>query len=790
LFRLTPEATPVLTTLVSFDGLNGWWPFQQGVIETSNGVFAGTTSFGGEQGLGTAYQWSENGIVVLHQFDGVSGELPNATLMKASDGALYGTAFGPQGGVIYRLVSDQPEASLLLAPASAIYGGTTTLVATLTASGSAISGAEISFSLNGAALGSALTDASGIASLAGVSVAGIGAGPYPGVVAASFAGNDVVAAAEATGDLVIARATPVVAVQSATFTYDGEAHPAVATATGVAGEPLGPLTITYNGNAASPIDPGTYEAVASFAGDDNYAPASATAVITIVPAPAGLSGLVAAYGFNEGGGTIAGDASGRGHEGRIKQAQWTAGGRFGGALDFDGVNDWVTVRDANALNIRNAITIEAWVNPRSLSGWNTIVLKESDDGLAYALYANNWLPQPAGYVRVSGADRAVAGPEPLRLNVWSHLAMTYNGSMMRLFVNGVEVRRRSLTGRISSSDKRLRIGGNSVWGEYFDGLIDEVRLYGRALSVSEIQRDMNMPVAFEGAAPSVAIDSPVDGSVLSGLPAVQVTATDNFGISNVQLQANGSDIGSAMVEAPYSTRLDLASGTYVLTAVARDLAGNVAVSAPVRVTIENAPVAAYDFDEDSGPAVVDGSGRNNHGSMSAGVSRRLDARRGRVLSFNGSGGLVTVADADSLDLTADMTLEAWVRPTALGSWRTVILKEGDGLSYSLYADDDVPGPSGYVRINDVDRAVLGRERIRLFDWTHLAMTYDGAMLRLFVNGEEVASRPQTGAAEVSDRELRIGGNTVWGEWFQGQIDSVRIYPVAIGEAQIKADMQR
>ena len=78
--------------------------------------------------------------------------------------------------------------------------------------------------------------------------------------------------------------------------------------------------------------------------------------------------------------------------------------------------------------------------------------------------------------------------------MWIHLAGTYDGSMLRLYRNGVEVARQAQSGPIATSSGVLRIGGNSLWGEYFMGRIDEVRIYKRALSPSEIQDDMNTPV--------------------------------------------------------------------------------------------------------------------------------------------------------------------------------------------------------------------------------------------------------------------------------------------------------
>ena len=78
--------------------------------------------------------------------------------------------------------------------------------------------------------------------------------------------------------------------------------------------------------------------------------------------------------------------------------------------------------------------------------------------------------------------------------MWSHVATTYDGATLRLFVNGAQVASRAATGSITVSSGALRIGGNAIWSEYFKGLIDEVRVYNRALSVVELQADMNAPV--------------------------------------------------------------------------------------------------------------------------------------------------------------------------------------------------------------------------------------------------------------------------------------------------------
>jgi hypothetical protein len=80
------------------------------------------------------------------------------------------------------------------------------------------------------------------------------------------------------------------------------------------------------------------------------------------------------------------------------------------------------------------------------------------------------------------------------LNTWTHVAMTYDGTTLRLFVNGLQVRASVVGGPMPVSGQPLRIGGNSVWGEYFRGMIDEVRIYNRALTAAEIALDMNTPI--------------------------------------------------------------------------------------------------------------------------------------------------------------------------------------------------------------------------------------------------------------------------------------------------------
>ena len=281
--------------------------------------------------------------------------------------------------------------------------------------------------------------------------------------------------------LVTATASDDVGVAGVQFKIDGQALGAERTSP--------PYSVTWNTTTASNAS----HVVSAVARDAAGNQSEAQVDVTVSNTSQNPAGLVAAYGFNQGSGVQVADASGQGNTGTISSATWTTTGKFGGALSFNGISAWVTVADAASLDLTTGMTIEAWVNPTSGTGWRTVVLKEGTNSLAYSLYSANNASRPAGFVHTN-ADQGLNGTAAVPLSAWTHLAMTYDGATLRMFVNGVQVSSRAVTGNTMTTAGALRIGGNSVWGEYYKGAIDELRIYNRALTAAEIQTDMTTPI--------------------------------------------------------------------------------------------------------------------------------------------------------------------------------------------------------------------------------------------------------------------------------------------------------
>lgn len=202
------------------------------------------------------------------------------------------------------------------------------------------------------------------------------------------------------------------------------------------------------------------------------------------------SGLIGVWHFDEGEGTIAFDSTAYGNDGALVNMgpeSWVEG-MFGYALDFDGVDDYIDVSGGHFFDIYD-FTIEAWIYPHGAIGTMNIWTK-SDDNEGYALIIKDGQLGFSIGLGISSVTFLVDSVSP---DSWHHCAVTYDRIdaetvQIKMFIDG------EFTGGLLSLsvdyvplDLGPRIGAGLSGGGLFDGLIDEVHFWNRALTVEEIE---------------------------------------------------------------------------------------------------------------------------------------------------------------------------------------------------------------------------------------------------------------------------------------------------------------
>ncbi len=224
------------------------------------------------------------------------------------------------------------------------------------------------------------------------------------------------------------------------------------------------------------------------------ASAAATSATTL-PAPVATAPL-AWYRFDETAGTAAADASGSGRTATLQNgAGWTAG-RIGGAMSLGGSGQYASL-PAGVVSTLGDFTVATWVRVGSTSSWTRIF--DFGRGTSVNMFLTpraGASPYPVRFAITTGgagAEQRISGSASLPTGVWKHVAVTLRGTVGILYVDGVEVGRNSaMTLRPSSlgSTTANYLGRSQYADPYLAGQLDDFRIYGRALSASELQAVM------------------------------------------------------------------------------------------------------------------------------------------------------------------------------------------------------------------------------------------------------------------------------------------------------------
>ena len=264
------------------------------------------------------------------------------------------------------------------------------------------------------------------------------------------------------------------------------------------------------------------------------------------------------------------------------------------------------------------------------------------------------------------------------------------------------------------------------------------------------------------------------------------------------------DAGTSTAQDPSYTYAS--AGTYTVSLTAsnaggsntKTLVGYVVVSAPVASyqteVLADSPISYWRLGETTGTTAADSTG-SNPGSIKSGVTLgatgALSGDTNTAMTFNGSTGYVSMADSASLNMTGDLTVEAWAKPGSLDSITRAIIHKGGTSGYGSYQYRIGLTSSnfwrGTVYIGSTNYTVTSSSVATSAAWTYLAMTRSGSTLKLYVNGVAVATATASGALNASSGNLAIGRTGATSvDYFKGSIDEVAVYPAALSSTRIAA----
>lgn len=290
-------------------------------------------------------------------------------------------------------------------------------------------------------------------------------------------------------------------------------------------------------------------------------------------------------------------------------------------------------------------------------------------------------------------------------------------------------------------------------------------------------------------------------SVNQTLTSISVTATGNAILKGTwqSLTGQGYDqFGDLLTSQPTFTWSVLSGGGSVSAAglyqapasaaspIVRALSG--ALSAQVNLSVVDSPtlITSYGFNEGSGTAVLDTLGVGVTGYLSGGVSYTT-GRMGSALAFDGSTGSVYLGKSPSLDVQGQITLAAWVKPTSTTGYQVIV---GRSYSRSPNAETVLRINSGKYEVGSWNGtsylASLSIPAGDIGNWVHLVGTYDGQTWRLYRNGTLAASTTSAVGALPNTFAWRIGSTDIPDRYFNGVIDSVRIYAQPLSASDVSA----
>ncbi len=514
--------------------------------------------------------------------------------------------------------------------------------------------------------------------------------------------------------------------------------------------------------------------------------------------------------------TYAVDVSKYGNNGTlINGTAWNCtNAKYGCALQFDGVNDYVNLSTSTNLNIPSNITISMWINTKEqVATEHQIVISKVDNSLAATQEWQIVLRGDTGKIRFYGFNPSGqwdrASSSTLSINTWTYFVGVYNGSSMDVYING-NLDDGTLTGTIYSSlrstTQPIRIGaeGRLDQGLEFNGSIDEVRIWNRSLSTAEIQQHYYSNLYKYATDKWAFYTNQTNLSV--GTYTYQGFAADTSGNTNktdLRFLTIASDLTAPGINFTFPT---LANST---------LTTNTSVEINISITnasdlaefiwswnktnssfYDNSTILMFNFDNNSaigenytgnGSKVIDISKYGNNGTWVTNGTNE-----GTLSVWNSTGKYRGAFEFDGKDdyvrtpiinLGSVFTVEFWMNPRLYNYGDPLSAGTNDHwVTFVTYAD----GSLDYAIGNGSSWGNLSSAVAGTFvsgNWYHVIGTYNGSQSELFINGQSKGAALNSGFS--INQVINIGARTATSYYFNGTIDEVRIYNRTLSIAEIQ-----
>ncbi|MCK4294226.1 MAG: LamG domain-containing protein, partial [Planctomycetes bacterium] len=500
--------------------------------------------------------------------------------------------------------------------------------------------------------------------------------------------------------------------------------------------------------------------------------------------------LVGWWTFDEGEGDTAFDWSGHGNHGTlIDDPQWVPG-QIGGALDFDGVDDYV--------DFGNPPGWPSGLSARSMCGWgktDTVaagfrwIAAYGSPGTGQAMF----IGMNADDLFGGGYGDDVQWNDFWEVGVWHHICLTYDGTTARLYADGSEVASAAKNWNLVLSRAHIGRQVNDTT-EFWDGSVDDVRIYSRALSQAEILHLVDPAKAWN--------PSPADGEydvalnpTLIWSPGTDPDTGTDYTRHDLYFGTDFDDVNSATV--PTITLTDVNEftapaldyyGRYYwrvneVNAGGEEVTGDVwtfkAIYDPANIVDPNL-LAWYKLDGDAN----DSSGYGRDGTENGGPSY-VGGFDGDAINFDGVDDYVNVETPVGISGNAPRTIAGWAKANAdvasLG-WTNVFgfcpAWHGTGQYFDI---EKRGGENQYcIHVHGADWILLDVD----LEWHHFAVTYDGTDGSAYVDGQWVVTVGGGGATLETVDNIRMGHRPTEGTYFPGSVDDVRIYDYALSAEEV------